>query len=53
MKSHEIQTILAEYTDAWINQQHPSERTALRVERASLEADLAEALAREGRRVPA
>lgn len=49
MTTTQLQAVLAEYTDHYINSQPPSERSALRIERAELEAELASKLAHRGR----
>lgn len=41
MNIQQLQQILSEYTDEWINSQPQAERAALRLERDDLEAELA------------
>jgi hypothetical protein len=52
MKITQLQAILAEYTDHWINQQPPAERGALRTERVDLEHQLAEKMAQRAAQRP-
>ncbi len=51
MNIRDLQVVLAEYTDAWINSQPPAERTALRLERDELDAELASMMARQQQQV--
>ena len=50
MNAKQIRSALDQYTDKWIREQHPAERTYLKAERRKLESDLAEALARPERK---
>jgi hypothetical protein len=52
MNIKQLQVVLAEYTDHWINQQAPAERGALRTERADLEYQLAEKMAQRAAQRP-
>lgn len=47
MNKQQLQQALAVYTDKWISEQHQAERSTLRMERRSLEAQLAQRIANE------